>query len=568
MTTGITRRQLAAAGLSLAGLGGVAPTRAAAAPLPFLRGVNFCGLSDQPGSQAPAKPAVDYYIRQKQMNVVRLNFPWEFIQPVLGAPLAEAALGEIDDQVDRITASGAYVVLELHNYGRRNAEGGTHVIGETPKVTSQHFADVWTRMATRWQANPRVIFALMNEPHDQRTDVLVAVSNDAIDAIRRTGATQLVMVSGNDWNSMGWGSGSDNQKLMLGIRDPANNFCFDVHHYFDDWSRGQTPNVRECPNDSMFAFTAWARANKRRAFCGEFGCHLNKRGMDACRALLQHIESNRDVFVGWAWWGAGGPWQPDYVFLLDPFASITSPTNPDPEGAKTWARPVDRPQMKLLQPFLPATATPFNGWLIEDALAGKLIASFRRGDFMPATKNWRGADAADCTNAWLDSGPNGVHALPGKDVPTLQDDGSLAFNSTGQVLAIQVPGISWPASALAMAHTDGQAITLDQPLVDGKMRPRGEQGLRVSIEARGAVELHASIAYAAGQPSRLAQRRMLHDLLLFAEALPPADALRVQGRLYWDSGLAHTLAQGHPYRSRAPAKDATTVQTNTPALQR
>ncbi|MDB5877287.1 MAG: macromolecule metabolism protein, partial [Variovorax sp.] len=410
MKQGITRRRLATGGLALAGLGTVGRIPAAET-LPFLRGVNFNGLSDQPGSQAPARPAVDYYIRQKRMNVVRLNFPWEVIQPVLSGPLADASLREIDDQVDRVTAAGAYVVLELHNYGRRNADGRTHVIGETSVVTSQHFADVWTRIANRWKGNARVIFALMNEPHDQRTDVLVAVSNDAINAIRRTGATQLIMVSGNDWNSMGWAVGSQNQKLMLAIRDPADNFCFDVHHYFDDWSRGQTPNVRERPLAAMLAFTEWARANRRRGFCGEFGCHVNKRGLDACQALLQHIESNRDVFVGWAWWGAGGPWQPDYVFLLDPFASATSRTNPDPEGAKTWARPVDRPQMMVLQRFLPATATPFNGWLIEDGLAGRLMAAFRRGDFMPA-KNWRAADAADRANTWIDSGPSSLHATP------------------------------------------------------------------------------------------------------------------------------------------------------------
>jgi hypothetical protein len=111
--TGIrmTRRSFTTYGLAT-GLSLAAPSIAAAATkvdakVPFLRGVNFVGLSDESWSQPPAKPAVDYYIRQKKMNVVRLVTPWEFIQPDLKAPLDAKSVALMQDQVDRVTGAGA-----------------------------------------------------------------------------------------------------------------------------------------------------------------------------------------------------------------------------------------------------------------------------------------------------------------------------------------------------------------------------------------------------------------------------------------------------------------------------
>lgn len=599
----LTRRKFGMLGLS-AGLTLVRPTlgNADEAPavdsIPFLRGVNFNGLTHEPGSQAPATPAVDYYLRQKSMNVVRLCLSWEFVQPTLNAPLDPECLPVIEDQIDRIGAAGAYVILEFHNYGRRSVGGETHVIGETGMVTSAHFADVWTRMALEWKDNPKVIFSLMNEPHDQDVGVLVDVSNSAIAAIRATGARNLIMVSGTGWNSMGWQPGSDNQVRMLDIRDPLDHFCFDVHHYFDEWSQGQSPNVRDEPIASMQAFLAWAKANRRRGFCGEFGCSVNRRGLEACRALLRLIEDNRDVFYGWAWWGAGGPWQPDYVFLLDPFASVTSPVNPDPEGSITWENPVDRPQMKLLQEFLPA-ATPFNGWLIEDALGDSLEALYRHGDFQPST------------SAWIDSGPRGNDAEPGRQGhPAQEKDGGVSFAPTGTYLVSSVSSGKRSESVYAFARmtsagaADGRTILGAEAKGGRLLQLTRDGGIRlgqadetsaptanevVPADAMALVEAHFAIADAAGGngrtelafdtqvmrrnpagPDRFRDGRSiigardeggaeglagtLHDLAIFDTILSADDNARVQGRLYWDKGMAHLLPGDHPYRIRAPER--------------
>lgn len=672
MTAHLTRRSFNLLGLSLGlSLGGGA-ARAdeprQVPPMPFLRGTNFGGMSYTPGQMWPVKPAVDYYISQKRMNVVRLCLLWELVQPQLNGEIDPEQKAGIEDQIDRITAAGAYVILELHNYGRRtmarftgtltagsnevtnvsstagigvgqtfktDIDGGfaprvTHVsassltldktfagtttdgvgnrteviIGETGHVTGAHFADVWSKIALIRQGNPKIIFELMNEPHDQDSQILVDVSNLAIEAIRSTGALNLIMVSANGWNSFGWQAGSENHTHMLQIEDRGRNFCFDVHHYFDNWSTGQTLNVRENPIDSMKDFAAWAKTHGKRGFCGEFGCGGNRRGLDACRELLEFLEAeeNRDVFVGWCWWGSGGCWQPDYIYLLDPFAFQYSPTNPDPQGSATWANAVDRPQMKLLQEYLPKDGTPFNGWLIEDQLSESVKGLYRRGDY------------SEADSRWSDSGPRKFDAVLNTwTAPQPQRDGGFAFPASGQYFTSSMPCDDRAESIYAMvdlksveaprprsilgataqspgggrhfAISEAGNIDVDQSgaaFKGGEGAPKVAALAEMLVQASLALQdggqaARKSVSVAAGSPlSSVSDVKSLgagtsiigaenqngdngldgtlYDLAVFTAGLSDADNARVQARLYWDSGLAHLLPEAHPYRIRPPAK--------------
>lgn len=85
--------------------------------------------------------------------------------------------------------------------------------------------------------------------------------------------------------------------------------------------------------------------------------------------LLHYMQCNQDVYSGWCWWGAGGWWPASYLFRLDPYGSLYDNLNPDRHvalggtgKATLWDAPlIDMPQMGILQPYLPANATPFNG---------------------------------------------------------------------------------------------------------------------------------------------------------------------------------------------------------------
>jgi endoglucanase len=323
-------------------------------PAEFLTGINFSGLSYEPWSQWPLAAAADYFCNVKKMNVVRLCWAWEIAQPILNGPLDAKQVAGIEDQIARITGAGAWVVLELHNYGRRHEGDTDYIVGETTKVTSAHFADVWSKIATQWKNRERVIFELTNEPHDQDIKTLVRVSNEAIAAIRTAGASNMIMLCANNWNAYGWRRGSANLTYMLDIVDPLDHFVFDVHQYFDEWGAGKTTNVVAGWDAGLISFTNWARKNGKKGFCGEFGTPATAAGNTALRSFLSFLKDNHDVWIGWAWWGGGGWWQYDYLFRLDPYASKWEKANPFAARAENWSAPlIDMPQMTILDAYLP-----------------------------------------------------------------------------------------------------------------------------------------------------------------------------------------------------------------------
>jgi endoglucanase len=303
----------------------------------FYGGVNLSvaefGAGNIPGTYGtdyiyPSSGEVDYYVG-KGMTIIRLPFLWERLQRTLGGPLDTTERGYLDAFVTYATGKGARVILDPHNYARYNGQ----VIGGG--VTSAQFADLWAKLAQRYGPNPLVVFGLMNEPHDLDINAWLAAANAAIQAIRDAGATNLILVPGSSWTGAHSWVSSGNGTTMLGIVDPGNNYGFEVHQYLDSDSSGtsETCVSTTIGAERLQAFTEWARAHATRGFLGEFAGARNQTCDDAVSGMLDFIDANRDVWLGWSWW-AGGPWWGDYMFTLEPSGGV------------------DRPQLALLVPHL------------------------------------------------------------------------------------------------------------------------------------------------------------------------------------------------------------------------
>ncbi len=283
---------------------------------------------------------MDYYLG-KGMRVFRIVFAWEWIQPVLNGPLNRPTLAGLD--------------ADVNHFGRRDLNFGnfppnTHIVGEHDDVTAADMADAWSKIAVHYASNPRVIFELMNEPHDQNSAMLVATYNRVIEAIRATGATNPIMIDGNDWSNAGrWVFGSDNNVNMLNVTDSANNLIFDVHQYFDKFSAGQSTSCIVDTGFSLYDVTSWARNNRKRLFLGEFSGGKNPQCYMELKNALAIVANNSDVWVGSAWWGAyagQAPYNsPDrFWYTIDPgggdiqdFTGVTA----------------DDPRMSILRSYLP-----------------------------------------------------------------------------------------------------------------------------------------------------------------------------------------------------------------------
>jgi endoglucanase len=246
------------------------------------------------------------------------------MQQSLGSDLDPTYLAIVTDLVTYSTSQGATLLLDVHNYARYAGA----VIGSTDSgaPTAAQFGDLWSKLATLFKDNPKVVFGLMNEPNGMTTELWLADANAAIAAIRQTGATNVITVPGNGYTGAhSWttgGYGTPNSTVMLGVVDPAKNFIYEVHQYLDEDSSGTHDTCDAAPAgaQSLMAFTAWAKTNGVRAMLGEFGAANNATCLTDLDGFLGYIDQNRDVFAGWTYWSAG-PWWGTYMFSIEPSSS-------------------------------------------------------------------------------------------------------------------------------------------------------------------------------------------------------------------------------------------------------
>jgi len=298
----------------------------------------------------PSHAELDYYI-EKGLNVFRLAFLWDRIQPTPSGELSASELALLDDFVDYATSRGVTVVLDPHNRG--SAYGST--IG-SPELPISAFADFWSRMAQHYAGNANVMFGLMGEPIMAASTWLEA-ANAAIAAIRAAGATQTVLVPGVDWDSaLGWIVTDNAPVIGTGVVDPADNYVFEVHQYLDADGGGMQPDtVSETIGvDRIRAVTEWARANGQKLFLGEVGSNSDTVATTALDNMLAYMAQNSDVWQGVSYWEAGTSYQ--YYFTISPVDGV------------------DTPQMDVLEQYVPGV----DDILVDDGSVPSLAGG--RGD--------------------------------------------------------------------------------------------------------------------------------------------------------------------------------------------
>ena len=301
------------------------PVNASAA---CLQGINLAGAEF--GSLGGAV-GVDYsyptartiaYFAQKGLNSVRLPFRWERLQPVLNGPLDSGELARLTTTVKSVRANGMTVILDVHNYARYR----DNLIGSNA-VPNSAFANFWSQLSAHFANQDKVVFGLMNEPHNMKVKSWLTSANIATAAIRETGAKNLILVPGSTWTGAhSWQSSTDdgnNGKTMLGFVDPDNNYAFEVHQYFDQDYSGTSASCYGSAGalTGLKSFTGWLNANGKRGYLGEFGTGNSDACLSALSDALTIVKSNPDVWTGWAYWAAGDRWPASYILSVQPVAN-------------------------------------------------------------------------------------------------------------------------------------------------------------------------------------------------------------------------------------------------------
>ncbi len=295
----------------------------------FYKGMNIAGAEFN-SDKANAKHFHDYIwptdknleeMKALGFNTVRVPFAWERMQTNPLNDLNKEELAQLDRIVQKSHLIGLNVVLDPHNYGTYKGK-----VLETNQRDIKMFQVFWQKLAEHYRIYPNVIFGLMNEPYKQTAQDWAQLAQAGVDAIRQTGATQLILVPGTIWSNMqNWlnpAGVQSNAQALVNISDPIDNYAYEMHQYFDHDSSG---THQECiASDKIIVkfetATKWLKANNKKAFLGEFGAPENEPCIQALKASLEFMSNNKKQWVGWAYWTAGD-WMGDY------FLNITSKPN-------------------------------------------------------------------------------------------------------------------------------------------------------------------------------------------------------------------------------------------------
>jgi hypothetical protein len=322
----------------------IAPAKRA---LPRLGGLNIAGCDFGMNvwgwsgtSMCPGTEQIGHFIEQGS-NVIRLPVGWQYLvgNDAASTALDPAFFATYDRLVTEVTRRGAYAIIDLHNYGRWNSG----VVG-ADGPSNDAFARLWALLAKKYANNDKVMFGLMNEPHDQDIGAFAVACQAAVNAIRAAGATsQAIILPGGHWTKAApWTCG--NNPALGRVTDPAggvDRLLLDIHKYLDADGSG---TAHECVIDGLDVlapFAQWARANGRRGIITEMGGATTDSCQTFLPKMLKYVVDNDDVFVGFTAWAAGSfqPY-PGYELSLTP--------NADGSDNALWT--------KAIRPFLPGSS--------------------------------------------------------------------------------------------------------------------------------------------------------------------------------------------------------------------
>ncbi|KAL8831124.1 MAG: hypothetical protein Q9191_001050, partial [Dirinaria sp. TL-2023a] len=214
-----------------------------------------------------------HFVDNDGLNAFRLPVGWQYlVNNKCGGTLDQDAFTKYDALVKACLDTGAYCIIDIHNYARWDG----NIIGQGGPENDQ-FASLWQQLATNYAKESKVVMGLMNEPHDMPSMTAWATTvQAAVTAIRKAGATtQHILLPGNGYTSAGSfvssGSATALEKVT-NLDGSTDLLIFDVHKYFDSDNSGTHASCVSNYIDNAFKpLASYLTSNKRQALLSEFG---------------------------------------------------------------------------------------------------------------------------------------------------------------------------------------------------------------------------------------------------------------------------------------------------------
>ena len=257
------------------------------------------------------------------IHAVRIPLNEECWLGVHGSPGGATYQQAVKDYVNLLVANGINPILDLHWTWGAYTNGpdwhckDEHAVCQKPMPDAQYAPQFWTGVANAFKGNDAVVLDLFNEPYPEIASdwnktlgwqclrdggtctgipYEVAGMQDLVDAVRATGATNVLMIGGLEWaNDM-------RQWLEYKPSDPLNNIAASWHAYSNNacatvscWDTQIAPLARQVP-----------------IVLGEFGADC---GFDYMQTLANWADAHGVSYLAWTWnpWGCTG----GNVLILD-----------------------------------------------------------------------------------------------------------------------------------------------------------------------------------------------------------------------------------------------------------
>jgi len=248
-----------------------------------------------------------HFVTNDGLNVFRLPVCRQYlVGNELGATLDANAIAVYDQLVEGCLATGAYCLIDIHNYARWNNE----IIGQSSgAVTNDQFASVWYQIAAKYKSHSKVIFGVMNEPHDLDVPTWATSVQYAVTSIRDAGATsQMILLPGTSFTSVANFVSLGSAAALSAVTNLDGNYTnliFDVHQYLDSNGSGTHADCVTNGVTNLDNLATYLRSNGRQAFLTETGGGNTASCFTDVCAELDGMNYNADVYLGWIGWAAG-----------------------------------------------------------------------------------------------------------------------------------------------------------------------------------------------------------------------------------------------------------------------
>ncbi|MET7896686.1 cellulase family glycosylhydrolase [Streptomyces mirabilis] len=264
------------------------------------------GIFDGPVDDASVKAIADW-----KANTVRIPLNeecWLGLSNIKPEYAGAHYISAVKDLVAKVEAHGMTPLVELHwNYGQYTGNSAgcsdVHATCQKPMPDAQYGPAFWSSVASTFKDDQAVAFDLFNEPYPDRATSTtaqawacwkdggtcpgigyeVAGMQDLVDAVRGTGARNLILAGGLAY------SNDLSQWLTYRPSDPTGNLVAAFHTY----------NFNTCASESCWNSTLAPVAAKVPLVAGEIGENTCSHGF--VDTAMKWFDDRGLSYLGWTW---------------------------------------------------------------------------------------------------------------------------------------------------------------------------------------------------------------------------------------------------------------------------